>query len=850
MKHTFSLRFTRLLSLGMVGLLGITGLQLNQQAAAQRSVSAHSEQLIDQTMIQRAEALNQAPVQRKLPLIVQRLRALNSPSVAPKSAPQPQAFAPKATFVVNTVADTNDGACDALGTGTGHQDCSLREAINVANANADADTINFAIAGAGVKTIALTSKLPALQTQIQIDGCSQAGSDCSTWPMSLLVEIDGSGLSDPVGFTDTEILLAEADGSIIRGLVLNAARSPSIFTWIGINVKGNNVWLTQNIIGLEPDGQTANGNNMGILLYPNSSQAIIGSNGDNSNDEVEGNIIAGQTFNGISISGGANSRIAGNYIGVASDGITARSNRTGIEFFGPAIGNITIGTNSDGVSDTAERNIISGNSIGMYIFDSANNQISGNYIGLNAAGTAAVPNETGITAGSNTLIIGTNGDGVRDQIEGNVISGNIDVGIQIIKSGSNVPTDNIIAGNIIGLDPTGSTAIVNQWGVMIRFGAVRTQIGTDGDGVSDSLERNIISGNSILGISIDGGDTPTTDTTISGNYIGTDHTGLLARPNGIGIQVQNSANRVYIGSIDSSTANADQANLISGNNGPGISFVYDPKNVHVRGNRIGLALDDSPLGNQGAGISMVELSDLAPAKIRIGGDGALRENKIAFNTGLGVDIGNDGPTANDANDADAGPNGTPNYPVITNIVDNGTTVTVQGYLKSMSNHTYRLAFYSNATCDPSGYGEGQHFLASDEFHTDMTGDLGFTQMFTSPAPNITILATDANGLETSEFSQCWVAPPATATPTITNTPSNTPTNTATATPSNTPTNTITPTPSNTALPVTPIATATNTATSTNTPTVTVTAMPSNTPTATATPFIGTSQSFLPVVMRN
>ncbi|KPL81284.1 right-handed parallel beta-helix repeat-containing protein [Herpetosiphon geysericola] len=829
MKHPFSLRFIRLLSLGMVGLLIVTGALLNRPVAAQRLAPPTAKQL-DQAVLQRAEALNQAPAQREVPLSIQRLRALNSPPAAPKPVAQPKPFAPVATFVVNTIADTDDGACDALGTGAGNQDCSLREAINAANANVAADTINFAIPGAGVKTIVLTSELPALQTQIQLDGCSQAGSNCSTWPMSLVVEIDGSGLSDPSAFNDTEILSVEADNSVIRGLVVNAARSPSFYTWIGINVKGDNVWITQNIIGLEADGQTANGNNTGILLYPNSNQAIIGTNGDGSNDAIEGNIIAGQTFNGISFSGGANSRISGNYIGVASDGNTGRNNRAGIEFYGPTIGNVTIGTNSDGISDSAERNIISGNILGISISDSSNNRISGNYIGLNATGTAAAANDTGIQISGNTIetIIGTNGDGVRDAVEGNVISGNGAEGVQIAEfsgGSSGFPTDNVIAGNIIGLDPTGTTAVGNQRGVVVRFGPNGTRIGTNGDGMSDALERNIISGNSDLGVGVGGGNQPITDTIISGNYIGTDSTGLVARPNRAGVQIQNEVAGLVLGTDGDETADEAEGNLISGNDSNGVNFVFDPTNVTVQGNRIGVALDNSPLGNQGDGIMLAELGELAPSNIKIGGEGLLSENIIAFNTDLGIDINNDGPTSNDLDDLDAGPNSTQNYPVVTNVVDNGTTVTIQGTLNSTASQEFRLAFYSNATCDASGYGEGQQFLESDFFTTNAAGYSTFTKLFPSPAPNITILATNTTTNETSEFSQCWVAPEPTNTPTFT--PSNTPTNTATNTPSNTPTNTATNTPT-----FTPSNTPTNTATNTpsNTPTNTATNIPSNTPT--------------------
>ena len=45
-----------------------------------------------------------------------------------------------ATYIVNTLADTDDGVCDAT-------NCTLREAINAANITAGADTITFSVSG-------------------------------------------------------------------------------------------------------------------------------------------------------------------------------------------------------------------------------------------------------------------------------------------------------------------------------------------------------------------------------------------------------------------------------------------------------------------------------------------------------------------------------------------------------------------------------------------------------------------------------------------------------------------------------------------------------------------------------
>src|SRR5262245_50398661 len=61
-----------------------------------------------------------------------------------------------AVFLVNTTADAGDGVCDVTA-------CTLREAINAANATAGPDTIDFAIPGVGVHTINPTSPLPAVK---------------------------------------------------------------------------------------------------------------------------------------------------------------------------------------------------------------------------------------------------------------------------------------------------------------------------------------------------------------------------------------------------------------------------------------------------------------------------------------------------------------------------------------------------------------------------------------------------------------------------------------------------------------------------------------------------------------
>src|SRR6266498_1445379 len=108
---------------------------------------------------------------------------------------EPTALAAPMTFVVNTAADADDGLCSSAVSG-----CTLREAINAANANAGTDTINFNIPGAGVKTIHLTSNLPTITAPVTIDGYTQGIAHPNTVTFGddalLLIELDGSNDSN------------------------------------------------------------------------------------------------------------------------------------------------------------------------------------------------------------------------------------------------------------------------------------------------------------------------------------------------------------------------------------------------------------------------------------------------------------------------------------------------------------------------------------------------------------------------------------------------------------------------------------------------------------------------------
>ncbi|NIN69879.1 MAG: CSLREA domain-containing protein, partial [Anaerolineae bacterium] len=149
------------------------------------------------------------------------------------------------TFTVNTTDDTDDGKCDV-------NHCSLREAINAANSNLGADTIEFNIPKAdsgysvgvsGTWTISLTSSLPSLfDDETTIAGDTQAafiGVDLN--PLGPEIEITGASLGSG------SCLSVNSDQNKIRGLVINRCPHDGILIGIG----GDANVISGNYIGTD-----------------------------------------------------------------------------------------------------------------------------------------------------------------------------------------------------------------------------------------------------------------------------------------------------------------------------------------------------------------------------------------------------------------------------------------------------------------------------------------------------------------------------------------------------------------------------------------------------------------------
>jgi len=431
--------------------------------------------------------------------------------------------------------------------------------------------------------------------------------------------------------------------------------------------------------------------------------------------------------------------------------------------------------------------------IGSGSFSASDGVIEGNFIGTNATGTAALPNGASgvvLVLGHNYMI------GGMTPAARNLISGNIGDGILLGGSAS-------VQGNFIGTDVTGRVAIGNaQTGVSSSGGNL---IGGD-----VAAAGNIISGNN-RGIEC-GSDV------VQGNFIGTDVTGTIAVPNlNVGVNVTSGAT---VGGL-TSTPGTPPGNLISGN---GIAGLVLFEGTIVNGNIIGADITGTqPLPNA-AGISIVDTSgctvggtvagagnivafngtlcDVHDAGIIVSGSDAtgnlIEGNSIFSNGGLGIDLkvvfdGPCGITDNDNCDTDIGPNNLQNYPVLTSATSSGGGTTIQGSLNSAPNTTFRIEFFDNHQCHPSGNGSGETFIGSTDVITDGNCNAPISVTFqvnVEAGHVITATATDPAG-DTSEFSAC--VPVSSGGPTPTGTPSPTPT----GTPSPTPTGTPSPTPTGT-----------------------------------------------------
>lgn len=629
---------------------------------------------------------------------------------------------------------------------------------------------------------------------------------------------DSSG-KNPKGNSESGILIVDSSYNIIGGLKPSALNLISGSNLHGIFIYGSNAVANSiigNLIGTDITGTNILGNaQYGIVLWQSSSN-IIGSTNINGKNVISGNGMSGILLigtqpkynqiignyigtditgrfalgnlqDGIYISNGADNKIgdtnagAGNVIsGNRINGITINNpnavrniivgNLIGVDVSGlksipnGANGIALNGTsNIVGSSQLKPANVISGNSLnGIYITgtNTGFNLIIGNYIGLDITGKQNLKNSVSgilVENAPNNII------GGYLYSEGNIISGHIN-GNGIFIRGQ-YSSNNIVQGNLIGIDITGTNKFPNGSGIGISNAPINI-IG----GNLPSL-RNILSGNFYNGIYIEG--QFAAGNVIQGNYIGTDLSGNLSVSNNLeGIYISGSSSNIIGGALTGC------GNVISGNNWGGITLDKSTAGTIIQGNIIGLnATASGFLGNRlhnidvsggssytliggtnkGAGniIAGTVASGYDGVRIRDGSVGIrIQGNSIFGNAGLGIDLGTDGVTPNDTGDNDSGANNLQNFPSLTAINGN-YKITITGNLNSLPNQIYTIDFYWNIDGgDPAGYGEGQFYIGSTNVKTDASGNVNFTCIFTNIIPvtgYISATATDSMG-NTSEFS--------------------------------------------------------------------------------------------------
>ncbi len=528
-------------------------------------------------------------------------------------------YGPPSTPLSSVVTTTADG-------GPG----SLRAAIYFAEAN-PGTTITFDIPPAdpgfanGVFTIQSLGELPPLFVDgMVIDATTQPG-----YVGKPLIVLDGSLIVPEAG--DVPGLLIYGSDCTVRGLSIHS------FPWVGIAVLHEGA--TDNAIeacwlGLDHTGGAPDPNGFqGIQVSEGASDNRIGGNSSTERNVLSGSVQYGILFSGATTTGNI---VSGNYIGTNCDGTAAVPN---------ALGGILVfeqaNHNTIGGTEPGERNTISGNQTCGVWLDGAgvtNNTVAGNYLGLNAAGTAALPN----TAAGVHIVRGAS-DNV---ISRNVLSGNGSDGCRIADVGT---TGNRLVGNFAGTDASGLSAIPNGFvGVGIFGGAVGNIVGGSAPG-----EGNLLSGNAGMfsGYGIVFGEAGTDGNTAIGNICGLGLTGMPLPNKTAGIAIWGGSQNNTVGG-----AAPGEGNILAGNDAYGIAL-FD--GAPTSGNTFSA---NSVFGN-------------------------------AF-TGILVNAENNGQAA----------------PSLNTAVLSGAGTTITGSLTSTANTDFRIEFF--ASSGTPGFGEGATYLGA------------------------------------------------------------------------------------------------------------------------------------------
>lgn len=599
--------------------------------------------------------------------------------------------------VFYVVSNTNDS-------GAG----SLREAITSVNNSSSTQYsgITFSVAG----TITLASDLPSISKKVLIDGTSAPGYVSGNTTTAPLVAVNfnnvGSGFNFNSGSAGSGIYALAIYGSNSNGITLNAGSISVLKNYIGLNLSG-----------------AAGGNAKdGIYIAAASTNNIIGTN-PKSISGLYSNVISGNTQNGIQIYGSAGNKIQANAIGTNPAGTAKIANGYngilvtyyavdntigGTAYYDSATGQTNNPTGNKGTVPSVSiapplGNLISGNTRNGVLIDGGSELtvLSGNFIGTNNVGTAAIGNLLDgvlIRNANNNQLIGCT---FEDQpfIYYNVLSGNGYNGLHVedsngvliqanffgigannasivsngmhgiwvsgssagVQVGGVIPLGNVSAGNKKdGINVTGTVSgftTFNTFGGLYAFqGAAPNEengIAIDATGGNNLIRTNVFSGNKLNGIKIHGA---ATGVTVDPNVVGlnTEGTGTLANGpgangagnGGSGVLITGTASNNIIGGYNNSVI---PQNTFSGNARYGIEITSGATGNRIFNSVIGLATTKKTgagFGNGLGGIyiagtgNIVEKFNATPSSYT----GTLYPAYISTNGGPGVELAANGNT--------------------------------------------------------------------------------------------------------------------------------------------------------------------------------------------------------------
>ncbi|WP_426573525.1 DUF4214 domain-containing protein [Aquihabitans sp. McL0605] len=464
--------------------------------------------------------------------------------------------------------------------------------------------------------------------------------------------------------------------------------------------------------------------------------------------------------NALSLPAGADhARIYGNEIG--TDGIHRAYPHNGLYGIVAAADDVQIGGPAAGegnVVNTQEQSIV----VKDTTDDHSSNQVTiqGNRVGPKPDGDPVY----GIAIEPNVhALVGGTTPGA-----GNVVA-QAAIGIRFTDNGAGIT----IQGNLLGTDPTGTTAIPNNGGIDgdassgARAGSAVPLIGGGAPGAG-----NLISGNRFDAIQL------SVAATVQGNLIGTDITGTTALPNG-GAGSQDSAIELMSGYSGVATTGTliggtgpGEGNVISGNNGRGIQI--DQTGYRILGNHIGTDATGTRAIPNGDDNILIDGSSTGPGQI--GGVAPGEANTIANSPGSGVHLyqadtplvgvsmrgnrifGNDDLSIDlFQHEPDHAANGDQIDPKITSITPGAGAVELAGTVRSDQAGPLLVDVYASDVCPSATHtGEAKEYLGTISVpYPGGNVVKAFTGSVTAPTVGNVVTATTTQATNgTSQFSPC------------------------------------------------------------------------------------------------